>query len=93
MNMAQSMVSRFDFCPITQAAALIKLEDENQEAAKKLRAYVQQGEEELAQIQHALVDIAQAQLAARKIEVRPTSMSLHGVTYHSYKRLLLYKFF
>ena len=53
-----------------QAASLVKLEEENQDAAKKLRAYVARGEEELARIQQALVDIAQAQLAARKVEVR-----------------------
>ena len=47
----------------------MKLEEENQEAAKKLQVFVKQGEEELTRIQEALVDIAEAQLAARKLEV------------------------
>ena len=52
-----------------KAATLVKLEEENQDAAEKLRTLVARGEQELAQIQQALVDIAEAQLAARKIEV------------------------
>ena len=47
----------------------MKLEEENQDGAEKLRTLVARGEQELAQIQQALVDIAEAQLAARKIEV------------------------
>lgn len=52
-----------------QAASLMKLEEENQEAAKKLQIFVSRAENELTRVQEALVDIAEAQLAARKLEV------------------------
>ena len=56
----------FDF----QASCLEQLEIENQEAAEKLRDLIRCGEQELARLQHALVDIAHGQLDARKIEVK-----------------------
>nr|CAB3263733.1 mediator of RNA polymerase II transcription subunit 21-like [Phallusia mammillata] len=57
-----------DSTPDLQAACLMQLEKENQEAAEKLRVYVRNGEQQLARVQNALVEIAQAQLAARKLE-------------------------
>lgn len=51
-----------------QSASLIKLEEENREAAKRLEDIVQQGEATLQEIQAALHDIAQAQLEMQKIE-------------------------
>lgn len=43
-------------------ASLLKLEQENQEAAERLEEVVQQGEALLQRIQAALQDIAQSQL-------------------------------
>ncbi|XP_002128572.1 mediator of RNA polymerase II transcription subunit 21-like [Ciona intestinalis] len=54
--------------PELQAKYLAKLEQENQDAAARLRTFVDKGEEQLAEIQKALVEIAQAQLQARSIE-------------------------
>jgi len=54
---------------LLKAASLSQLERENQEVAERLRALVRLGEERLARVQQALVEIAEAQLAARKLEV------------------------
>lgn len=51
-----------------QASCLQQLETENQEAAENLRDLIRRGEQELSRLQNALVEIAHAQLAARKIE-------------------------
>lgn len=51
-----------------QAASLQKLEEENREAAAKLKQVVHQGEAILQEIQAALHDIAQAQLDMQKLE-------------------------
>ncbi|CAK8675920.1 unnamed protein product [Clavelina lepadiformis] len=52
----------------SQIANLQKLEEENQDAAKNLKLCVEHAEKQLASIQHALLDVANAQLAARQIE-------------------------
>ncbi|XP_039263980.1 mediator of RNA polymerase II transcription subunit 21-like [Styela clava] len=54
--------------PELQAAHLTRLEQENQAAAANLENLVQRGELELNRIQTALAEIAEAQLAARKLE-------------------------
>lgn len=59
-----------------QAASLLQLEKENQDAAEKLRIYVRNGEQQLARVQQALVEIAEAQLAARKLEVNVMDITL-----------------
>ena len=52
-----------------QAAALRKLEAENDEAAAKLKAVVDEGEATLKEIQSALHDLAKAQLEIQKLSV------------------------
>ena len=51
-----------------QSASLLKLEEENAEAANKLEEVVKQGEATLKEIQAALHDIAQAQLDMQRLE-------------------------
>merc|ERR1712088_1099 len=51
-----------------QSASLLKLEEENAEAANKLEEAVKQGEATLKEIQAALHDIAQAQLDMQRLE-------------------------
>ena len=51
-----------------QSASLLKLEEENAEAANKLEEVVKQGEATLKEIQAALHDIAQAQLDMQRHE-------------------------
>ena len=45
------------------------MEADNLQEAQKLRVLIEQGEKGLNKLQEALVDIAQSQLEARKIEV------------------------
>ena len=54
---------------IIQAEYLRKMEADNLQEAQKLRVLIEQGEKGLNKLQEALVDIAQSQLEARKIEV------------------------
>ena len=54
---------------ILQAEYLRKMEADNLQEAQKLRVLIEQGEKGLNKLQEALVDIAQSQLEARKIEV------------------------
>lgn len=51
-----------------QAEYLRKMEADNLQEAQKLRVLIEQGEKGLNKLQEALVDIAQSQLEARKIE-------------------------
>ncbi|XP_033126761.1 mediator of RNA polymerase II transcription subunit 21-like [Anneissia japonica] len=54
-----------------QNASLARLEEENHEAAKKLRDVVRRGDILLAQIQQALSDIAEAQLKTQEEKEKP----------------------
>lgn len=54
--------------PELQSASLRRLEQENQEAAKRLEEVMQRGEALLEQIQQALHDIAQSQLDIQKLQ-------------------------
>ena len=51
-----------------QMSSLQRLEVENQESANKLEDVVSKGGELLTEIQHALQDIAQAQLQSQALE-------------------------
>lgn len=57
-----------DSSPELQAKSLQKLEQENQDAARKLEDVVKRGESLLEQIQQALHDIAQSQLETQRLE-------------------------
>ncbi|XP_076312551.1 mediator complex subunit 21 isoform X1 [Tachypleus tridentatus] len=54
--------------PELQAASLRRLEQENQESAKRLEEVVRRGESLLEQIQQALHDIAQSQLDMQRLQ-------------------------
>ncbi|XP_013781319.1 mediator of RNA polymerase II transcription subunit 21-like [Limulus polyphemus] len=54
--------------PELQAASLRRLEQENQESAKRLEEVVRRGEALLEQIQQALHDIAQSQLDMQRLQ-------------------------
>ena len=51
-----------------QSAGLKKLENENEQAARKLECVIKEGTEVLEKIQSALHDIAQAQLEIQKVQ-------------------------
>jgi mediator of RNA polymerase II transcription subunit 21 len=64
-----------------QAAHLRRLEDENQEAARRLEDTVKRGEKLLDQIQQALQDIAKAQLKMQSLQ---TSDALNSLSIESF---------
>lgn len=57
-----------DSSPELQAASLRRLEQENQDAARRLEEVVRRGDVLLDQIQQALHDIAQSQLEIQRVE-------------------------